>query len=331
MCQLARVHRPLRIFLDTSKLSDLAFVSRGLPLPNPSSDRTVKYQRVLEGLRNGALVPLAVFSMIGEWAKYGDTRKANGYADVLDGARSHLEAYGCDDGIIAEATNSISSQRPDLGLPRFDLLHPPDWDEPVRTFILRSDPASRQFMASALPGVPNVNPGPMTVRIRLNVARMIQSHHASVLEASIAADRQAFDDTANSIERVGLSALQSTESIHHWLEHSTQLGDVLRHYCPSVPVQDLVQLVQLDQCPGTMLYYHTYLRYVNANLNGRRHAPTDMVDLVTIPALAYADVALVDRRTAEYVRQARQVQGVPQVSVYSDVIALPDSFPNTGM
>jgi hypothetical protein len=83
------------------------------------------------------------------------------------------------------------------------------------------------------------------------------------------------------------------------------LDQVLNRIAPDCDADALIAGLNLEACPSIQLKLDAYWCYAKAN---RSPKPGDMIDLMMFAALAYADLALIENRMHEYVRQTRPAE-----------------------
>src|SRR5262249_59149557 len=110
-----------------------------------------------------------------------------------------------------------------------------------------------------------------------------------------------------------------------WLKTALMLDRVLRSMDPTVDAAGVLAQVRLEQCPALLLSVDAYWAYAKANAEPKKG---DFVDLTMFAVLPYGDVALIERRMHEFVRQVRRNEY--EGRVFSDPVAMVESVSARG-
>jgi hypothetical protein len=275
----------------------------------------------LDALRDGSITPVVVDAVMREWTRHSDPGVAIQYARIIDSSQCQLEAADFSSCPLGEALNSIGRRKPHLPLQGFDLIGPLNPANPLHIFLLRHLHSNQQEVQSHLSRMP-LSPSPrisVEDRVRM-LLRNAQALRNAVWPIAHSGDLVCFNDTKNTLATHRPKEIFQEEVIKRWLSNQLRLNDILTSALPSEDPSCLLSLVKLSECPGLMLYFHTYVHFVSAT---RDHDPTDFVDQVAVPAFAYCDHVLVDKRTRNFVQQA--LRRLPQIKVriYDDIKDLP--------
>ncbi len=323
---MSSILTPPRVFLDTWLLSDMLRVQEGDDLPNDYDGSLARACRYLhKWLQSGAITAVFCEFLIGEWIQHRDDNRAFQYAKILDSAHHLLEFPPGPCGIVlAEALNECGRMHPELGLPQFEILrYPcPGCDDSLLNFFALHHPSSKNHTHDALDKqYPPAPPPNSSVERKVKCYLYAKSQNPELLEQGVDGDEIAFNVTKKTQAEVSsTSELFGKAFIKNWILDALQLDAVLHSACPGKNPKNIVDQIDLQCCPGTLLYYHQYNKYVRANEKyNKQKNHTDFVDQAYIPGLAYCDFATVDKRVREFIRQAQRDLNVSKPVVFNDI------------
>lgn len=292
------------------------------PIRDENPARSARYRKLLTELERGWATPVITHIQVAEWTRHEDPTIAEEYAKLIDLAGRFMIAEEFPQGPLAEALNVIRESHSSLAFPRFPLLREPTLDSPLLRFLLlhHDDPAVRATAARQHAERP---PGPAPVPKAVDLARLTtrtRGPRGNMWNIGRMGDRECFDVTKRSLKDAGLDALRSERTLRSWLSEQAGLRQLLQASAPSLCPDTAIAALDLSKCPGLTLYFQTYCMYVSGTLE---HCPTDFVDLICVPAFAYCDLVLVDKRMTNFIQQALNRLPGHSVQVFSDVSRIP--------
>lgn len=292
-------------------------------LPNDSDGSSARACRDLhKWLQSGAITAVFCEALIGDWIRHFDKNRAFQYANILDSAPCLLEFPPGARGVpLAEALNECRRTHPELGLPQFEVLHNLclGYKDPLLNFLSQHHPdtengAHGPLDEQHLPGSP---PKP-SVAFKVESYLYTTNQNQGLWQEGVDGDKIAFNVTKKTqADASSISELHSDRWIKYWVLKALQLDVVLRSDCPSRKPEDIVAQIDLKRCPGTLLYYYEYNKYVRAK--EQYNDPNDFVDQLFVPGLAYCDFATVDKRVRELITQAKRDLNISKPVVCNDV------------
>ncbi len=314
---MSNIITPPRVFIDTSHLSNMLRVQRGEGVPNDDGSRAVAYGQIHKWLRSGAATAVFCESLIIEWIRHEDKKRPFRYAQLLDSAACVLEFPPMPGVPLAEALNECSRTHPQLGLPRFEIVRALSVEDPLLIFLSKHDPDMKSTTPAHLdrqrPPRPSLK---ASVALKVKEYQRLAKLDGSLWQVGVEGDRIAFETTKATQTGKSAARIHRHETLRYWLMKAFPLEAVLRSACPDREPEDLVAELDQARCPGTLLYYRAYDKYVRAR--DRYDDPHDFVDQTYVPGLAYCDFAMVDKRVREFITQGQRDLRVSTPVVVSD-------------
>lgn len=300
---------PPRVFIDTCHLSGMLDAQRGGAASNdPDGSRMGAYQTLNSWVRNGVCSPVWCELLVAEWIRHKDAGRARKYARILDTAP---QAFEFDPGAAvaqAECLNECRRIRPELEIPRFEIVRPiaimkpllefmkqhhPDWNEVASTIALKMPP-----------GPPPLEWSVRTVGLTVEAYIGLSPMNAKAREVGEKGDKFAFDTTKNTQQSCSPKKIFSDATIKYWILNALQLKDLLISVDPTCDPEGITDQIDLQNCPGLFFYYRLYNKFVRSK--DEYDDPHDLIDHAFIPGLWYCDHALVDKRVRNLVEEVQR-------------------------
>ena len=314
---MAQLVTPPRVFIDTCHLSGILCAQRGESVPNDrDGSRTAAYQRLNSWLRDGICSPVWCELLAAEWIRHEDAERARKYARILDAAP---QVFEFDPGAAvaqAECLNECRRIRPALEIPRFEIVRPiaivrpllalmsqhhPDWDEAASTIGLKMPPGT---------------PPEASVEMFVEAYICLSPVNAKAREVGVKGDKFAFDTTKATQQGCSPEKIFSDSTIKYWVLNALQLKDLLTAVDPECNPEEIVEQIDLRNCPGLCFYYRLYDKFVRSKK--AYDDPHDLIDHAFIPGLCYCDHALVDKRVRDLIEQVQRDSVGREVTAASD-------------
>ena len=288
---MSEVIRPMRAFFDTNHLVNLHRVRSGGSLAaSEGTERHEAYLILAELIGSGRLLPLFFESQSYEWIHGKPESLKTQIASVLDSAPSVLSMLPDPEVFLVEGLNEAKRIDPNIDYPGFEIVEQlgghnslglwmsahsltdakPEWRQPVETgsvkdFVMALADAIRGRSAEWREGISGD-------AFALEVTRKTQKKNSRLDDAT----------------RRG------------WFQSAHNLQGVLRSIGASLDPGEIIQQIDLEKCPATVLRVETVWKFAKSN---RKHKQNDMTDLAMLAPLAYADVALIEKSLHDCVRQ----------------------------
>jgi len=214
---------------------------------------------------------------------------------------------------ILEALNGCRQVRPDLGIPQFEIVRQFSLQSPCADFLRQHLPAAQEGLTRMVVESP--------VRVPSTVKSLVKTLHAHI-KSNDEPWRVAIDGFEESLrvtreDKASRSdtSRYSSKTILHWLVYQKRVGEILTSLDPEIDPMQVIQEIDLEACPATLLWVNAYDQYVRANPTMREDH--DIIDVAFVPALAYADASLIEKRMRAYVHQGESGM---RDSVFSDPV-----------
>ena len=122
-------------------------------------------------------------------------------------------------------------------------------------------------------------------------------------QVALDGSRHALAQTKETQQKHGSKGVVPDNVRRYWLKSAQCLDEVISRMAPELDAGDLLRRIDLDACPAIQLHLDAYWNYAKATEEPK---VGDFVDLTMFAALPYSDVALIENRMHEFVRQARR-------------------------
>lgn len=310
--------RPLRLFLDTNHLVNLTHLRQDRPLRGDhDEDRVSAYRTINKWLLTGQCVPVFCETMAYEWVRQEDPTGPQRIAAIFDSAMCARRVLADPLVFIVEAMKECKRIAPELAFPDCEIVAGFDPQSDLIDWFNAHWPKKDEAPTVAWK------------RVRFDDNRPV----ALVVEV-IAEEKRRNDlwDVAHAGELHRLQQTRATQKEHgvgndvlqevrrFWLKTALLLDQVLRSMDRSVDADMVLAEVPLGNCPALLLSVDAHWAYARANQVPKKG---DFVDLTMFAVLPYADVALIEGRMHEFVRQARRTEYADRV--FRDPVALVES------
>ncbi len=316
---LSTIIKPLRTFLDTNHLVNIVHLRRGQALRDGRADaRAAAYRKIDEWLTTGRCVPLFYEPMSYEWIRQESATGARDIAAIFDSAVTVKRVLPDPLIFVVEVLNETQRLEPRLGFPGFEV---------VTDFMFNSDLVAwfnehwprREEHATVL-GSPSASAEKPTVRGFVSALADYVGAGNDLWQIAVEGSRHALHQTRETQREHGSTGRVPDNVRRFWLKSAHGLDGIIRQMAPELDPDDLLQRIDLSRCPALQLHLDAYWNYAKAN---EELKAGDFVDLTMFAALPYADVALIENRMHEFVRQARR-SGYDH-RIFRDPVAMVDS------
>lgn len=290
---------PHRVFIDTGHLIELTKVhqDRTAYLSAQSVIRTDAYQRILNGLREGLIVPLIGTRQPFEWCTDGNTESGLEIAAVLDLAPAcyliadHVIVYMIE--ALAEAVRILKPEATSLPA----VFHRVTERDEVTHFVLENMPGGKEKWNAE--GFASVDHKYRSVRNLVQVAATVNQQRGNL----IAQDREdkfrlAFRQSRREVD-------QERESPRDALMQRLRRIDAVSELAVALGLpnnlDEVWDTLNINNCPALSLWSKLWWRYVGGK---DRPVENDSDDVSFLPAYAYSEFALTERQMKHFVCSA---------------------------
>lgn len=295
--KMTSIFKPLRIILDTNHVSRLRDMARARrPPPSEPVERTAAYRVVKDKMDRGELTPVVGRDHAFDWVRNRDRIDALQTGAVLDSAANVLIGSNALDVWIMELLNAARAVDGSLRFESHDVLMPPgapDW--------------SARFLATHFPDVranfPDERVFLMPRRTTSIRALAGEAHRVAQIEIKVGQDVIAtFKEDFEAMKARGPGTVRgySRDSRMDYVLRRLKLREVLETCSPRMPINDILDGIRLEDCPGLDTWFRVLWVYFL-----RRPSPndTDHGDLSYIHLLPYTDLALLEKGMCSRIRE----------------------------
>ncbi len=275
------------------------------------------YRTIDEWLTTGRCVPLFYEPMSYEWIRQASGTGARDIAGILDSSVAVKRVLPDPLVFVVEAMNEAQRIEPMLGFPGFEVVRDFEFDGDLVAWFNEHWPHEDE-KATVL--------GHLAARgERLTVTAFVETLAAHVQagndlwQLALDGERHALAQTRKTQREYKSKGPLPDKFRRFWLKSAQSLDELIRRMAPELDAEDLLRRIDLDACPAIQLRLDAYWNYAKANEEPKSG---DFVDLTMFAALPYADVALIENRMHEFVRQARRC-GYEE-RVHRDPVAMVD-------
>ncbi len=302
------VIRPLRLFLDTNHLVNLTHLRQGRTLRGVHLDeRAEAYRTIDEWMLTGRCVPVFCETMAYEWVRQKDPNAPGQIAAIFDTAMCAKRVLADPLIFIVEAMKECQRVAPGLGFPNCEVVG--DFDP------------NRALIGWFNTHWPEKNEAPTVAwkRVRFDDNRRVAFAVEAVAEevrrndlrdVALAGELHRLKQTRATQRELGASDAILQKVRRGWLKTALLLDQVLRSMDPAVDTEAILARVRLEACPALLLSVDAYWAYAKANASPK---DGDFVDLTMFAVLPYVDVALIENRMHDFVRQVRKTEYADRV------------------
>lgn len=300
---MTEILQPKTLLIDTGHLVNMVQVQRGRPLPRgvrPSW--ATAYGDLLNLLRCGALIPLFYEPLSYEWIQDNSLERALQIAAVLDQAICVKMVFVDTLLFLIEAMNAAKVVEPSLDYMPFDVIRPLGCNDDVLNWFTRVWPERSQHPSSVPVVISDWRANP-------TAAEMVRGYQSKILSdrdlwrEALDGSRFALQQTKNTQRQYAQKGLPPESFKRYWLRTALRLDEVLRRTSGCADVDEIIRRIDLDACPAICLKVDAYWQYARAVINPTEN---DIADLTLLAPIPYADFSLIEKRMAEFVRQARK-------------------------
>ncbi len=310
--------RPLRTFFDTNHLVNIAHLREGRGLRGGQNGRRVAaYEALDEWIRTGRCTPLFYEPMSYEWVRQESPTGARAIAAVLDSGILVKRVLPDPLVFVVEALNEAQRVEPRLGFPGFEVVREFAFDGDLVEWFNEHWPHDDE-KATVL-GRPAARGETLTVTGFVETLGVHLRAGNDLWQVALDGERHALSQTRQTQVEHGSRGPLPEIVRRHWLKTALSLDVVIQRMAPDLDADDLLGRIDLDACPALQLKLDAYWNYAKATEEPKTG---DFVDLSMFAVLPYADVALIENRMHEFLRQARR-SGYEE-RVHRDPVALVD-------
>ncbi len=302
MTNLGPIIKPLRTFLDTNHLVNIAHLRAGRELRGGQDERRVAAYRILdEWLKVGRCVPLFYEPMSYEWIRQQSADGARQIAAVLDSGITVKQVPPDLVVFILEALGEAQRIEPYLGFPGFQIVQDFASDGDLAEWFNEFWP-HRDENATTIGHFARRGQRPTVVAFVRTLAAYIKAGN-DLWRVALDGERHSLAQTRKTQREHGAKGHVPDAYRRFWLKSALGLDTVIRRMAPSLDPDEILRQIDLDACPAIQLKLDAYWNYAKATSEPKAG---DFVDLTMFGALPYADVALIENRMHEFGRQAHR-------------------------
>lgn len=300
---MSEILRPQTLLLDTGHLVNLVHRTTGQGMrrgiPTAWGDA---YDELDRRLRSGDFIALFYEPLSYEWIQVNSIERALEIAAVLDRAMCVRNLLPDPVLFQVEAMNAAKIVEPGLDYPGFDVIRDLGFDAEIVEWFTRVWPDTSEHPTT----VPVVVPGDVTEPSVSAIVRGLQpviDGGRDLWKEALEGSRVALAQTRDTQRRLGRKGPCPESFKRHWLRTALGLDEILLRSGPGFDPKEIIAHIDLSACPAIDLKVDAYWQYARANEEAQEN---DTIDLTLLAPIPYAAYALIEKRLAEFVRQAGQ-------------------------
>lgn len=310
--------RPLRLFLDTCHLVNLVHLREGRPLRGGRAEERARAYVMIDGwIRSGQLVPVFCETMAYEWVRQKDQDAPGRIAAIFDTAMCARRVLADPLIFLVEAMKECKSIAPELAFPDCEIVAGFDPQSDLIAWFNAHWPKKGEAPTVAWKRVRFDDNRPVALVVEV-IAE--EKRRNDLWDVALAGELHRLQQTRATQKEHGVGNDVLQEVRRYWLKTALLLDQVLRSMDRSCDADAILADVRLENCPALLLSVDAYWAYAKANPVPKKG---DFVDLTMSAVLPYADVALIEGRMHEFVRQVRRTEYADRV--FRDPVALVES------
>lgn len=282
---------PPKAFLDLNHVIEICRIRAGKS--GETGTRREAYELISEAARTGRCTVLFNPAVFMEQADTdGAQERCEEIAAFFESCLSIREVE-TQHAYLFELLEEVRRHVPDLPLPRVPVVRPVGdvWNE--HQAVLRHHPAYPDDF------------GPrMEVTVRTWMAHLLEMARVQPHVIDMRKDgwRHSVEVSRPLFEAVDVDAIPHGSKVN-WAKQALELHGVLASAAPDVNQEAVLPQIDFDRCKACRVYLRGYWHYTR-HLAGRPATDNDADDWIYVPAVAYADLALIERAMCHHLVSA---------------------------